>query len=156
VAGPQAGPVRTAWPDHRWPVPLARVFADFGPAARGRSHHLSYQVEHHLYPDMPSSRCSEIAPKVKDICERYALPYNSGRFSKQWFTVHRSIFRLAFPGGKPRPKPGPYHSPERHTGADGASEASRFRDRLPAEHPNAGPEHESGGVEVQPPPRGKD
>lgn len=118
------------------------------------SGNLGYQVEHHLYPDMPSSRYSEIAPKIKDICERYALPYNSGRFSKQWLTVHRSIFRLAFPGGKPRPKPGPYHSPERRTGPGGPSEASRFRDRLPAEHPDAGPEHEYGGVEVQPPPRG--
>jgi fatty acid desaturase len=120
------------------------------------SGNLSYQVEHHLYPDMPSSRYSEIAPKVKDICERYELPYNSGRFSKQWYTVHRSIFRLAFPGGKPRPKPGPYHGEERRTRPQGASEASRFRDRVPAEHPNAGPEHESSGVEVQPPPRGDD
>ncbi len=77
------------------------------------SGNLSYQVEHHLYPDMPSSRYSEIAPKIKDICERYELPYNTGRFSKQWYTVHRTIFRLAFPGGKPRPKPGPYHSEER-------------------------------------------
>lgn len=118
------------------------------------SGNLGYQVEHHLYPDMPSSRYSEIAPKIKDICERYELPYNSGRFSKQWFTVHRSIFRLAFPGGKPRPKPGPYRSPEPRTGPGGPSEAGRFRDRLPAEHPDAGPEHEYGGVEVQPPPRG--
>jgi fatty acid desaturase len=120
------------------------------------SGNLGYQVEHHLYPDMPSSRYSEIAPKVKDICERYSLPYNSGRFSKQWFTVHRSIFRLAFPGGKPRPKPGPYRSPERRPSPEGPSEASRFRDRVPAEHPDAGPEHESGGVLVQPPPRGTD
>ncbi len=28
--------------------------------------------------------------------------------------------------------------------------------RVPAEHPAAGPEHESGGVSVQPPPRGSD
>jgi fatty acid desaturase len=120
------------------------------------SGNLGYQVEHHLYPDMPSSRYSEIAPKVKDICERYELPYNTGRFSKQWFTVHRSIFRLAFPGGKPRPKPGPYHSDERRPTPQVSGEASRFRARVPAEHPAAGPEHESGGVEVQPPPRGKD
>ena len=117
------------------------------------SGNLGYQVEHHLYPDMPSSRYSEIAPKIKDICERYELPYNSGRFSKQWFTVHRSIFRLAFPGGKPRPKPGPYHSEERRPVPHEAGEAERFRDRVPAEHPAAGPEHKSGGVEVQPPPR---
>ena len=30
------------------------------------SGNLGYQVEHHLYPDMPSSRYAEIAPKIKD------------------------------------------------------------------------------------------
>ncbi|MDT7661193.1 MAG: NADPH-dependent stearoyl-CoA 9-desaturase, partial [Pseudonocardiales bacterium] len=59
-------------------------------------------------PDMPSSRYAEIAPRVKDICQRYGLPYNTGRLSVQLGTVHRTIARLAFPGGSPRPKPGPY------------------------------------------------
>jgi linoleoyl-CoA desaturase len=72
---------------------------------------LSFQVEHHLYPDMPSSRYGEIAPRVRDICERYGLPYNTGPLRKQLGTVHRTILRLAFPGGQPRPKPGPYRSP---------------------------------------------
>nr|WP_165588723.1 acyl-CoA desaturase [Mycolicibacterium komanii]CRL75523.1 fatty acid desaturase [Mycolicibacterium komanii] len=120
------------------------------------SGNLGYQVEHHLYPDMPSSRYAEIAPKVKDICERYQLPYNSGRFSKQLFTVHRTIFRLALPGGTPRPKPGPYRSQDGRAGPEGPSEASRFRERVPAEHPDAGPEHQSSGVAVAPPPRGDD
>jgi fatty acid desaturase len=120
------------------------------------SGNLGYQVEHHLYPDMPSSRYAEIAPKIKDICERYELPYNSGPFSKQLFTVHRTIVRLAFPGGKPRPKPGPYRSPDRADSPSGASEAARFRGRVPAEHPAAGPEHQSSGVAVAPPPRGED
>lgn len=74
------------------------------------SGNLGYQVEHHLYPDMPSTRYSEIAPKVKDICERYRLPYNSGPFLKQLGMVQRTILRLAFPGGRPRRKPGPYSS----------------------------------------------
>jgi fatty acid desaturase len=117
------------------------------------SGNLGYQVEHHLFPDMPASRYSEIAPKIKDICERYELPYNTGRFSKQWFMVHRTIFRLAFPGGKPRPKPGPYHAEARSTARHESSEATKFRDRVPAEHPAAGPEHDSTGVEVKPPPR---
>ncbi len=69
---------------------------------------LSFQVEHHLFPDMPSSRYAEIAPRVRDICERYGLPYNTGPLRKQLGTVHRTILRLAFPGGKPRRKPGPY------------------------------------------------
>jgi linoleoyl-CoA desaturase len=72
------------------------------------SGNLGWQVEHHLFPDMPSTRYAEIAPRVREICERYALPYNTGPFSKQLGTVQRTILRLAFPGGKPRPKPGPY------------------------------------------------
>jgi fatty acid desaturase len=76
------------------------------------SGNLGYQVEHHLYPDMPSTRYGEIAPKVRDVCKRYELPYNTGPFSKQWWAVHRTIFRLAFPGGEPRPKPGPYRGSE--------------------------------------------
>jgi linoleoyl-CoA desaturase len=66
---------------------------------------LSFQVEHHLYPDMPSSRYAEIAPRVRDICRRHGLPYNTGPLGKQLGTVHRTILRLAFPGGRPRPKP---------------------------------------------------
>ena len=76
------------------------------------SGNLGYQVEHHLYPDMPSTRYAEIAPRVKDLCERYELPYNSGPFLKQLGMVQRTILRLALPGGKPRPKPGPYHATE--------------------------------------------
>jgi linoleoyl-CoA desaturase len=75
------------------------------------SGNLSYQVEHHLYPDMPSSRYKEIAPKVKAICEQYELPYNTGPFLQQWLMVQRTILRLAFPGGSPRPKAPPYVAP---------------------------------------------
>jgi NADPH-dependent stearoyl-CoA 9-desaturase len=71
---------------------------------------LSFQVEHHLFPDMPSNRYAEIAPRVRDICRRYELPYNTGPLRKQLGTVHRTILRLAFPGGRPRPKPGPYRA----------------------------------------------
>ena len=66
------------------------------------SGNLSYQVEHHLYPDLPSSRYKEIAPKVKEICEKYELPYNTGPFLQQWLMVQRTLIRLAFPGGAPQ------------------------------------------------------
>jgi fatty acid desaturase len=79
-----------------------------GPLFHVISGNLGYQVEHHLYPDMPSTRYGEIAPRVREICARYELPYNTGPFFKQWGMVQRTIARLAFPGGKPRPKPGPY------------------------------------------------
>jgi linoleoyl-CoA desaturase len=76
------------------------------------SGNLGFQVEHHLFPDLPSTRYAEIAPQVKDICERYGLPYNSGPFMQQLGMVQRTILRLAFPGGKQRPKPGPYRAEE--------------------------------------------
>jgi fatty acid desaturase len=81
---------------------------DGGPLFHLLAGNLSFQVEHHLYPDMPSSRYAEIAPRVRDICRRYGLPYNTGPLHKQLGAVHRTILRLAFPGGRARPKPGPY------------------------------------------------
>jgi fatty acid desaturase len=72
------------------------------------SGHIGFQVEHHLYPDLPSPRYKEIAPEVQEICERYGLPYNSGPFLRQFAMAQRTILRLALPGGKVRPKPGPY------------------------------------------------
>jgi fatty acid desaturase len=86
-----------------------------GPLFHVISGNLGYQVEHHLYPDMPSTRYGEIAPRVREICERYELPYNTGPLLQQWLMVHRTIARLAFPGGKPRPKPGPYTGPRVRT-----------------------------------------
>jgi fatty acid desaturase len=84
---------------------------DGGPLFHVMSGNLGYQVEHHLFPDMPSTRYGEIAPKVREICVRYGLPYNSGPFHQQLGMVQRTIIRLAFPGGKQRAKPGAYDGP---------------------------------------------
>jgi NADPH-dependent stearoyl-CoA 9-desaturase len=96
---------------------------DGGPLFHVISGNLGYQVEHHLFPDMPSTRYGEIAPKVREICERYGLPYNTGPFHQQLGMVQRTILRLALPGGKPRPKPGPYRGP-RVRGSGERSEAA--------------------------------
>jgi NADPH-dependent stearoyl-CoA 9-desaturase len=109
------------------------------------SGNLGYQVEHHLYPDMPSTRYGEIAPQVKDICRRYGLPYNSGSFAQQLGGVQRTILRLAFPGGTPRPKPGPYGGTDTEP-APGAE--ARFG--RPGEN-GSGPEQPSDGVRVSMP-----
>ena len=91
---------------------------DGGPLFHVISGNLGYQVEHHLYPDMPSTRYGEIAPKVREICKRYELPYNTGPLHQQLGMVQRTILRLAFPGGKVRPKPGPYRGPEVRTSGE--------------------------------------
>jgi len=122
---------------------------DGSPMFHVASGNLSFQVEHHLYPDMPSTRYAEIAPRVKDICERYGLPYNTGPFSQQLGQVQRTILRLAFPGGQPRPKPGPY------SGGDGAAESTNGHPRRsegePTGEQGSGPEQPDEGVRVSMP-----
>lgn len=59
--------------------------------------HLSFQIEHHLFPDLPSSRYASIAPAVRAVCERHGLQYNSGRLGRQYRSVYRQVLRLALP-----------------------------------------------------------
>jgi linoleoyl-CoA desaturase len=98
---------------------LGAANIDGSPLFHVASGNLGYQVEHHLYPDMPSTRYAEIAPRVKAICERYELPYNTGPFLRQLGGVQRTILRLALPGGTPRPKPGPFRAEADRDGDEG-------------------------------------
>ena len=61
------------------------------------SGNLSHQIEHHLFPDMPSNRYPEVAPRVKAMAARYRLPYNTGSLTRQFGTTTWTIWRLAFP-----------------------------------------------------------
>jgi len=36
---------------------------------------LNYQIEHHIWPDMTMLQYRKAQPKVKEICERYGVPY---------------------------------------------------------------------------------
>lgn len=65
------------------------------------SGNLSHQIEHHLFPDMPSNRYPEIAPRVRALCERFKLPYNTGSLSRQFGTTVWRIMRMSFPGYSP-------------------------------------------------------
>jgi fatty acid desaturase len=60
---------------------------------------LSFQIEHHLFPDMPSNRYAEVAPAVRELCERYGLPYTSGPLHRQYRNVLGTLARLSLPGG---------------------------------------------------------
>jgi linoleoyl-CoA desaturase len=64
------------------------------------SGNLSHQIEHHLFPDIPARRYPQIAGEVQALCEKYGLPYNTGRFSKQIGSTWAKIFRLALPNGR--------------------------------------------------------
>jgi linoleoyl-CoA desaturase len=59
--------------------------------------HLSHQIEHHLFPDIPAPRYVEMAPRVRQICARYGLHYNSAGFFQQYATVLWRIVKYSLP-----------------------------------------------------------
>ena len=36
---------------------------------------LNYQIEHHLFPDLPMLKYRQVQPQVKALCQRYGIPY---------------------------------------------------------------------------------
>jgi fatty acid desaturase len=61
---------------------------------------LGYQIEHHLFPDLPCNRYPEMSVRVKALCEKYKLPYTSGPLRKQYGQVLRTILKLSLPNKK--------------------------------------------------------
>ncbi len=59
--------------------------------------HLSFQIEHHLFPDMPARRYREVAPRVKEIFAQHGIHYNTGSFLRQYASVLKRIIRYSFP-----------------------------------------------------------
>ena len=88
------------------------------------SGNLGYQIEHHMFPDLPSNRYEEMSVKIKDLCARYGLPYTTGPLHRQYGQTIRMILRLTLPTpGQPTRARGPKRprraTPEelrRHTG----------------------------------------
>jgi linoleoyl-CoA desaturase len=70
-----------------------------GPLFHVLSGHLSHQIEHHLFPDVPSVRYPTMAERVRAICTTYGVPYNTGSFRKQFGSVVKRILRLSLPSG---------------------------------------------------------
>lgn len=59
--------------------------------------HLSHQIEHHLFPDVPASRYPEMAARVRELCARYGQAYNTGSFAVQFGSVVARLLRNALP-----------------------------------------------------------
>ncbi len=62
---------------------------------------LSHQIEHHCFPDLPSNRYIEVAPKVRALCAKYGLHYNTGPLPTQLASTWKKICRLALPDELP-------------------------------------------------------
>ena len=58
---------------------------------------LSHQIEHHLFPDLPSNRYYEIAPDVRDLFQRYGLSYNARPLPQQVASAWHRVVRLSLP-----------------------------------------------------------
>jgi fatty acid desaturase len=61
------------------------------------SGNLCYQIEHHLYPDLPSNRYAEISERVRAVCAKYDLPYTTGPLARQYLLTLRTVCKLALP-----------------------------------------------------------
>ena len=85
-----------------------------GPLMAFSSGNLCYQIEHHLFPDLPSNRYAEIAERVRPLCEKYGLPYTTGSLGHQYLQTLRTINRLALPNRflAPLPAAAPEPDPE--------------------------------------------
>ena len=68
-----------------------------GPVMRMMSGNLCYQIEHHLFPDLPSNRYPEIAVRVQAILAEYDLPYTTGPLIRQFWHTVRTICKLSLP-----------------------------------------------------------
>lgn len=70
---------------------------DAGPVLAFLSGNLCYQIEHHLFPDLPSNRYAEIAVRVRALCDKYDIPYTTGPLLHQYRQTLRTIHKLALP-----------------------------------------------------------
>ncbi|MFL1467698.1 fatty acid desaturase family protein [Marinobacter sp. HN1S83] len=61
------------------------------------SGHLSYQMEHHVFPDLPAHRYPEISEKVQAVCKKHGIHYNTGSFAGQYGTVLKRILSYSLP-----------------------------------------------------------
>ena len=82
---------------------LGSANLDGGPLFHLMTGNLSFQIEHHLFPDLPSNRYAEIAPEVRALCAEYGLPYTTGKLGTQYRQVLRKLNRLALPPKHVRP-----------------------------------------------------
>ncbi|TSD97332.1 fatty acid desaturase [Skermania sp. ID1734] len=76
---------------------LGSANIDGGPVMDFMTGNLSYQIEHHLFPDLPSNRLREISVRVRQLAEKYDLPYTSGSLPVQYAKSWRTILKLSLP-----------------------------------------------------------
>ncbi len=97
------------------------------------SGHLGFQIEHHLFPNIPAWRYPEMAPRVRDICERHGLAYATGPLSSQFASAMRRLVRFAVPERTRCCSTEPRRLRGVHAGAVGTARGSHGEVQLGAE-----------------------
>jgi NADPH-dependent stearoyl-CoA 9-desaturase len=90
---------------------------------------LGYQIEHHLFPDLPCNRYAEMSVRVRALCEKYDLPYTIGPLHRQYGQVLRTLMRLSLPGRATAPVPAP--QPPTRIGRPTPEELRQHRGPIP-------------------------
>lgn len=102
---------------------------DAGPAMAFMTGNLCYQIEHHMFPDLPSNRYAEISVRVRELCDKYDLPYTTGPLAAQYWKALRTIYKLSLPDRLLRRSSddAPETSSERRFHGDGSTVVDRVR-----------------------------
>lgn len=70
---------------------------------------LNYQIEHHIWPDLPMLKYQQYQPQVKALCEKYGIPYLEEdvwvRFRKMLAitTGESNMLQASLPDAEPTP-----------------------------------------------------
>ncbi|MDO9271726.1 MAG: acyl-CoA desaturase [Rugosibacter sp.] len=68
--------------------------------------HLNYQVEHHLFPDIPSHRYPDMAKEVKLVCAKYGIAYKCNpHWARAIINYISVMWKYSFPPSPSNQKP---------------------------------------------------
>jgi fatty acid desaturase len=69
--------------------------------------HLNYQIEHHLFPDIPARHYPDMAREVKGVCAKYGIPY---KCNATWGQAIRNYLSVMWKFGRQPAGPGGAHA----------------------------------------------
>lgn len=55
---------------------------------------LNYQIEHHLFPNMPGPNLRKVRPLVRAYCEKHSVAYNDVNIFRAWTLVAQHLNRV--------------------------------------------------------------
>ena len=89
---------------------------------------LNYQIEHHLFPSLPSPVLRRAQPLVRDFCLRHDLPYQESTLTGSFVLVLRYLRDVGAGSGAGGLDPAPAsgrRKPRAHAGTGGQPPALR-------------------------------